>query len=354
MRSLGAAKADLEAYQRRTEEARTRLAELWELVRATHASHQEHTASALKANERTIAAGVRRVVPVENRGWNDPDWRCWQPCADTAEIERTASIIRAGHLHDIDAGTGLATIVALELVGRERPVVILSRTPQQQQVARALLQSLVVRAAALLPHHARFYLLDPAGQGAAFPMARHLGEALVNTTNQPEALEALRAEIRRINHEYLDAAVPALHLVPAPDRENERYQLLFAADYPAFYDPRSVALVQNIAGAGSRAGVYAFIHHHLDPNLSHDALRARISDPEVLDLQQLEQPEVIGEHEAREQRFPPFRVQIAWDGEPDAAIQHEVLTRITDARPVQRGLQWADLAQPEQDGWWQG
>lgn len=354
MRSLAAAKADLVAHQRRIEEARTRLAELWELVRATHASHQQHTASALKANEQTIVTGVRRAVPIENRGWDDPDWRSWQPRAESAEIERTASIIRAGHLRDIDSGTDLATIVALPLVGRGRPVVILSRTPEQQRVARALLQSLVLRAAALLPHRARFYLLDPAGQGAAFPMARHLGDALVDTTNQAEALETLRAEIRRVNHEYLDAAVPALHLVPAHDRPNERYQLLFAADYPAFYDPRSVALVQNIAGAGPRAGVYAFVHHHLDPNLSHDALRARISDPQVVDLQELEQPSGVGRHEAREQRFPPFRVQMIWDGEPDAAIQRAVLTRITDLRPVPRGLQWGDLAQPGQESWWQG
>lgn len=242
----------------------------------------------------------------------------------------------------------------MRLIGRSRPLVIVSRTPQQQLVAYSLLQALVVRAAALLRHRARFYLLDPAGQGAAFPMARHLGEALVNTANHSEALETLLSEIRRINHEYLDATIPAFHLVPEAGRQNEPYRLVFAADYPAFFDYRAMELMHNIAGAGSRAGVYTFVHHHLDPSGRQDDVRTHIRDAEVLDLQHLERPFGVGAHDARGYRFPDFPVRIVWDQEPAPGLEVGILDRIAGAARVQRGLQWDDLGQPDPTRWWEG
>lgn len=354
MRTLGAARADLEANERRIMVTRNRLAELRALAQATRASHRQHVAAALEASERTIAAAVSGGVPLENRGWDDPNWQGWQPRSQGGEIERTATTIRAGHLRDARSGRDLAAIAGLQLVGRGCPVVIVSRTPQQQQVARALLQALVVRSAALLPQRARFYLLDPAGQGAAFPMARHLGEALVDTANQSLALETLLSEVRRINHEYLDATIPAFHLVPEGERQNEPYRLVFAADYPAFYDYRAMELIHNIAGAGSRAGVYTFVHHHLDPSSRQDDVRSHIRGGEVLDLQHLEQPFGVGAHEARGYRFPDFPVQIVWDQEPAPGLEVGILGRITGTARVQRGLQWDDLGQPDPARWWEG
>lgn len=354
MRSLQSARADLEAHQRQLTEIQGRLAGLRALASAERGAHREHIASALHANEQQLAAIVRNTVAVENRAWDDPAWRTWQPRTDGPEIEQVATLIRAGHLRETHSGIDLPTTVGLGLIGRERPLVILSRNPQQQQAARALLQSLVVRAAALLPQRARFYLLDPGGQGAAFPMARHLGDALVNTANQATALDGLLAEIRRINHEYLDALVSAFHLVPEGDRQNERFRLVFGAGFPAFYDRRAIDILRNIAEAGSRAGVYTFVHHHVAADSSQQTASIDIPNAQVIDLARLERPFQVGEHEAHGYRYPAFGVQVVCDREPDPEVEREILARVARAARAQRGLEWADLGQPDQAGWWQG
>lgn len=324
------------------------------LAGAARSSHREHIASALRANEQQLAAVERETVPVENRGWDDPDWRSWLPRTDGPELEQLAASIRAGHLREAASNLDLPTTVALTLVGRTRPLVILSRTPQQQQVARGLLQSLVVRAAALLPHRARFYLLDPGGQGAAFPMARHLGDALANTANPTAALDALLAEIRRINHEFLDAMVPAFHLVPEADRQNERFRLVFAAGFPAYYDRRTADALQNVAEAGARAGVYTFVHYHLAPDRSPQAASIALTDAQVIDLARLERPFLVGEHEAHGYRYPAFPVQIVCDREPAPELEREILARVSGSARVRRGVEWGDVEQPEQAAWWRG
>lgn len=110
MRTLRAARADLEANERRIMIIRNRLAELRALAQATRASHQQHVAAALQASERTIAAAVSGGVALENRGWDDPNWEGWQPRSQNAEIERTATTIRAAHLRDARSDRDLAAI----------------------------------------------------------------------------------------------------------------------------------------------------------------------------------------------------------------------------------------------------
>lgn len=353
MRTLRAAKGELEAHQRRLAELRSRLAGLRALAGAARSSHQEHVMAALRANHQLMADTVRETIPIEARAWDDPGWQSWQPRTGP-DLESDATRIRAGHLRDARSGNDLPAVVCLELIGRDRPVLVLSRTPEQQQVAQGLLGSLVVRAAALLPHRARFYLLDPATQGAAFPMARHLGDAVVNTANPAEALDTLLSEIRRINHDYLDAQTPAFHQVPESERRNEPYHLIFAAGYPTFYDYRSTELLQNIAGAGPRAGVYLFVHQHLAAAPDHTDARTRVPGAQVVDLARLEEPYGTGAHEARGDQIPPFPVHIICDREPEPRVEHEILARIVRAGPSRRVLGWEDLGQPDRTRWWRG
>lgn len=354
MRSLQAARAELEAHQRQLAEVQGRLAGLRALAGAARSAHRDDIASALQANQQQLAIVARESVPIENRAWDDPEWRSWQPRTDGPELERMAATIRAGYLREGYSNLDLPTTVGLALVGRRRPLVILSRTPRQQQVAQALLQSLVVRAAALLPRRARFYLLDPGGQGAAFPMARHLGDARANTADPTAAMEGLLAEIRRINHEFLDAVVPAFHLVPEGDRQNERFHLVFAAGFPAFYDRRTVDALRNVAQAGSRAGVYTFAHQHIAGDESQGNGSTELPDAQVIDLARLERPFPVGEHEAHGFRYPAFPVHVVCDREPDPELEREILTRVTGSAPVRRGLEWAELGQPDQSSWWRG
>lgn len=280
-------------------------------------------------------ATLRATELGEAAAWDAPHWTSWRPTAGV-HPER----IRWGAAVD-DHGDDLGVPVFAPFIGHGRSVVIQSRGEQQAAAANALLQSLVIRTALLLPQQARYTLLDPASNGMAFPMARYLARVEASSGDVRRDLDAVTFEIQRIIQTYLDAGTPSFEKIPDELRMGEAYHFVVAAEFPRAYDLRAAEGLQAVARTGPAAGTYVLLHHNLDHEAPGDLSRFMLEDPTVLDMGSL-QASVAG-----------TPVTVVPDGPPEPTVQEDLLTRVKNAPPIDRPVAWADVVGIPYEQWWQ-
>ncbi|MEO0770908.1 MAG: hypothetical protein AAFY72_16050, partial [Cyanobacteria bacterium J06649_4] len=209
-----------------------------------------------KALDKMLAA--QKNLPCV-RGWQEAFWKTWVP-----EDSLLEELIRIGEhtesrSQNWDAGFSIPHYVPF--IGHDSTIIIVS-DDRTAEAAIALLQSLAIRIALLLPHQARYTLLDPVGNGAAFPMQRHL--PLVRETGDDirRDLDQVSRDIQRIIATYLDAESDSFELLPEDIRVNERLEFILAANFPKRYDRRAIEALQSISSTGPKAGKYTLIHYN--------------------------------------------------------------------------------------------
>ncbi|MBA3533490.1 MAG: hypothetical protein H0T73_16350 [Ardenticatenales bacterium] len=207
-------------------------------------------------------------------GWSAPQWEQWQPPLwdpGSTEGDSIPTLIRIGELVESRQNSAKNfTLPALSpFIGQNRTILLKTRGNLYDSGV-GLLQSLLIRTALMLPHQTAYTLLDPAGYGAAFPMRRHLPQVRENSGDARRDLETVIQNIQRINESYLDASTPSFEMVDPMLRINERYQFVFAADFPNKYDRRAIEALQSVANTGPRTGAYVFIHYNADHELPRD------------------------------------------------------------------------------------
>jgi S-DNA-T family DNA segregation ATPase FtsK/SpoIIIE len=251
---------------------------LQEQIRASHLrgqallSHAQRQTEALKQYfTPNLDAGVAHLEELTDQlplpmatEWSMDAWQSW----DVLPIPRI-DLLRYGIMSESRAEGNLSLPAFVPFVGGNRSIIIRS-SGNGVDAGRSLLQSLLVRTAFMLPHQASFLLLDPAGNGMAFPMRRFLPQVRPNSDDVRRDLDAVTGEIRRIIESFLDASIPSFELVPEDMRLNERYILVFAADFPHRYERRAIEALHSIATTGPKAGVYLFVHWNRDMELQRD------------------------------------------------------------------------------------
>jgi S-DNA-T family DNA segregation ATPase FtsK/SpoIIIE len=204
----------------------------------------------------------------------------------------------------------------------------------------SLLQSLVVRTAILLPHQATYTLLDPAGNGAAYPMRRMLPQVQPLSDDVRRDLDPEIAHIRYINETYLDASVTSFEQVPERMRSQERYHLIFAADFPNKYDRRAIEALQSIGTTGPRAGTYLFIHLNSDCALPRDMSMTDFKNATYVSA-------LPGNITVR------LPLRLVPDGAPPPPVQDTLFTRLSAATPTEHKLDWDNVTGLPPEQWWQ-
>ena len=290
------------------------------------------------------AAGLKERLPLHyGHGWDSPGWATWTPPEWNREESDASNLpgsIRIGDITPGRKGGGDFRLAAFApFVGQNRTIII--RTQGEQRAAGLdLLQSLLVRTALLLPHQTAYTLLDPAGNGAAFPMRRRLPLVHENSGDVRRDLDRVIQEIQRVNENYLDASFPSFELVPPRQRINERFHFVFAADFPNKYDRRAIEALQSVATTGPRTGTYVFIHLNEDAEMPRDMSMAGFENATYVDLRQSNLTITIGN----------TRVNLELDCAPDAKVQEQVLERLRAAKPPERKVGWETVVPTDQ--WW--
>ena len=195
---------------------------------------------------------------------------------------REETRIRIGDLIESRSNEDFVIPAYIPFIGQGKTVIIKSgRNPER---GASLLQSLAIRSALMLPHQARYTLLDPAGAGIAFPMRRYLPQVQENTADIRRDLDQVTANIQHIIEMYLDASITSFESVPQEIRINERFSFVFAADFPNQYDRRAIEALQNIANTGTVAGTYVFIHYNPNYELPRDMSMDGFKNAFIVDI----------------------------------------------------------------------
>lgn len=328
---------DLQAKLRlQQESASVQLDEINELLGRLQAharSADAAFAALLDENAAAIVEELDRADPVEARAWSGSNWDAWEPHI----LDESWQRLRVGSIVEDRTGS-LLTPAWVPFVGGPGTTVI--TTSGDPAPGEALLQSLLMRAVLTLPHHCKLHLLDPSGGGRAFPMARHLPRVADSTSDLRRDLDVVTDQIRRIIGDYLDASTPSFDQLGEVMRLSEEFHLVFAADFPDRYDSRAVEALHLIAETGPTAGVYLFVHHHLDHPTPGDSSRYTFHGAHVVDLRETS-TSIRG-----------LRSKLVPDQAPDPELQDRILQRLRASRPREVAVGWDELLPEDPGQWW--
>jgi len=285
----------------------------------------------LANNQQTLKNMLASLPPQNVVGWQNEQWAAWDPALCGAE-----TIIRCGEASEQES-TPLSIPAYLPFIGANKTIIIRS-AGESAAKGLALLQSLVIRTAMMLPHQSRYTLLDPAGSGIAFPMRRYLPQVRESSSDIRRDLDEVIGDIQRIIETYLDASITSLELVPPDIRVNERFQFVFAADFPNQYDRRAIEALMTISNTGAAGGVYLFLHHNAEYELPHDISMSGFRNASTIDLtSSIRLSEGL--------QFQP-------DSTPSGQTQGQLFEMLRRAKPPERILDWESIAGMKEAEWW--
>lgn len=297
-----------------------------------HAQHLEaFYKQRLMKSQRRLQDALKSSLVQNVAGWDEPAWFNWQPHATDEQ-----PIIRVGSL--ADQTLQVAVPGYAPFIGQNRTIVIVCDDVTAQS-GLALLQSLIVRIAFMLPYDARFRLLDPAGFGRAFPMQRYLLEAQIplekNGNDVARDLEAVIEDIKSINRTMITPSITSFDQVPHKERVNWRYQFIFAADFPREYDERAIRILQKISDAGPRAGIYLFIHWNQSYPFPRDVTIAGFRNVFYL-----------------AQQASTHGLQFQPDGAPPAETQRKLFLLLGQMKQQEELIEWESTVSLDRTKWW--
>ncbi len=284
-------------------------------------------------------AGLLASVPVANRvTWEHEAWANWDVEPMTSKLD----LLRYGDLAELRSNGAFTAPAYLPFIGRNNTIVI-QGNGKTAPACEALLQSLLVRTALMLPHQASYTLLDPSGNGTAFPMRKFLPQVSLNSDDMRRDLDRVIADIRRIIETYLDASITSFERIPDDIRVNERFHFVFAADFPHKYERRAIEALYSIGTTGPRAGTYLFIHHNQDHELPRDMGIDALKNAFYVTVA----PTTLNLNGKLDFKLTP-------DMAPPSGVQEQVFAKLSAAKPMERRLLWDEVVGLPPDQWWTG
>jgi len=291
-----------------------------------------HYSSLLSRNDEQGRNLVKPEAPFLRGDWLEDPWLHWTP-----QTIVPPSVVIAGELTDSRGGNFRAPF-PVPFIGQGRTVIVPS-SRSNADAALELLHALVLRSATMLPHQARFTFIDAATQGRAFPVARGLPQPLVrmSTTDVATDLDEVRRDIDRVIRNYIDKQTPSFERLKRDVRLNERFELIFIAEYPEGFDRRAIEALRQISRNGPAAGKYLFIHWNRDLAGPHDVKPDDFANSYHLSLG--------GESPYRNYKLAVSRA-------PSPSLERTLLEKLAASKPPARHLDWNSMVRPHDDEIW--
>jgi S-DNA-T family DNA segregation ATPase FtsK/SpoIIIE len=261
-----------------------------------------------------------------------PSWESWTPSEHPQGLtsRKGPGIHLRWGTRDPNASVP-AMISTLPLIGGGRPWVIVSDEAGDRR-ARELMQALALRILCMLPHQSRFTFLDPLYYGQTFPLQRYISSARDIKGDLAQDLQNIQSDVRRIIRDVV-AFHGSFDALPAEQQTAERYEFIFAADFPKAngYDRRVTEMLFDIGRAGPKAGRYLILHVNDGAELPHGIGFDQLGDAHRIDI--------------KGKAWSPA------DRPPSADLQQRLLERIRGAVPTRRLVGVRDIL-PADDRWW--
>ena len=287
----------------------------------------------LTANAGKFSALLAGCSAASIAAWNESLWSSWTPGNSEAE-----PFMRAGDLVEQRSNGQLSIPGYIPFIGRNKTIIV-TGNGNDTEASAALMQSLLVRTALMLPHQARYTLLDPAGNGIAFPMRRFLPMVQEHSGDVRRDLDQVVTQVQRIIETYLDASITSFEQVPHEIRINERFHFVFAADFPHRYDRRAIEALQSIANTGPVAGIYVFIHYNQNHELPRDMGMDGFKNAFYIDV-------------SRNGSLSGLKLAFTPDSAPSPELQQNIFQKLSRAKPPERIIEWDNVSGLPEDQWW--
>lgn len=269
-------------------------------------------------------------------GWQYDLWENWDPTTSKED-----GYIRIGELIEERSDGRYIVPAFLPFIG-EGKTIILRCDESSKKLVESYMQSIIVRTALMLPHQARYTLLDPAGNGLAFPMRKQLANVRESSGDVRRDLDIVIQDIQRIIANYLNQEIRSIEKVAPNIRSNEKFQFVFAADFPNSYDRRVIEALQSIGNTGMPAGVYLFIQYNQSIEFPRDMSMDNFKNASYVDAASLSKSISISGCNFR-QRF---------DSVPEERLQSLLFSKLSETEPPESIIKFDDVAKIDQKDWW--
>jgi S-DNA-T family DNA segregation ATPase FtsK/SpoIIIE len=304
-----------------------------------------------------VGAYLSQLESAAVAGWNQSSaWSQWEPPQGVQHpqqvrvgefVEEPAEVF-GQHLGsaNLDSNRLLSSLgplspvvlpAYLPFVGSDQCYIVQSDDSTAED-AVAFLNSIILRISTLLPNQSRFTLIDPSGHGRSFPLRRLLQDVRESEEQVYSELREVIRDIRRINEDVL-GLVEKFEDLPDEARASEKFEFVFAADFPNGYDRRAIDELFNIATTGTRAGRYVFIHL----NSAHPL-------PRDVSIEQLKNATQLTPHQHPQ---VPAGYSYRADGLPPQQTIQDILAKVEDSAPPEHALVWENVAALPSRQWWQ-
>lgn len=273
--------------------------------------------------------------PFFKRIWEQNDWLNYEH-----NIHATVPFITIGEIKEASSGQSFSVPAMIPFIGENKTVVIPCDQSDKTQKLE-IFQSLIERVAVMLPHACRFTLLDPERLNASFPIQKSL--PFVRTVDDFElsrTLQDIVSDISRINQEYLNNQIDSFEKLGDQIRSSERFECVFAANFPHDYNRRSIELLQKISKTGPQAGKYLFIHHDSSAELPGDLCIEDFSNCFFVDEKRLHKNNW------------GVSTQFQWAAPLTNELLPVVFDGLRDAKPVEHNLAFSEITPTAPETWW--
>ena len=269
-------------------------------------------------------------------GWSK-SWFDWKP---QTELKNFICAGRYKTKHN-----DLSVPAYIPFISQKKSIFIIYNNSIKQE-ANSLAQSIIMRIATSLPHSSKFSFIDPVGYGSTFPIANLLNvrknKNETNFSDTYRVLNDIETDMRQTNFAYGLSENKTFENIYKD--AGEKFEFVFAADFPNQYEARATEKLQNIANQGHIAGKYVFVMINSDYEL-----------PKNIDLKQFKSAiyiDLLKKSNAIEQDG-----NIIFDFIPDTSPTDEeinaVVKKINETKPVEKGITFTETVAIPENQWWQ-
>jgi DNA segregation ATPase FtsK/SpoIIIE, S-DNA-T family len=223
----------------------------------------------------------------------------------------------------------------------EAKTLIFTTNSKNSNIAKSLLEGLILRISLMIPHQVTFTFFDQGSMSQTFSSIRKDVEERHNTNNNYRLLEAITDDIHRItntyglsNHQPFDSILDNILI-------NEKFELIFVANFPKEFDSREIKTLQRIANYGYVAGKYVILHYDNDISLPRELTMDSFENEYIIDLENTEQ---YGGSDCK------FRFTLS--SKVEDKIKNHLIERLNDSKPPERVIKWDDEVAIPKNEWW--
>lgn len=268
--------------------------------------------------------------------WNPDVWSNW-----SSKNSKIYSDLCIGKFSERLSKMTFELPATIQFIGQEKTILIKCNSDISQK-AKSLLESLIIRISLMLPHQVIFTFLDPNGLGQTFSSIAKDVETRENNGATYRVLESIMEDTQRIISTYGLSNQVSFDSISENILINEKFEIIFAADFPKQYDRREIEILQRIANKAHVAGKYLFIHYNQDIPLPKELTMDSFENGFILDLVDTKQ------YGGTECKF-----KFIQNLKPEDKLKIYLIDKLKNSKPPERKVQWDEEVSIPYNSWWE-